>query len=59
MRYDGLAIIVGRGYAGARVQVAEMGRLIQIRRGEELVRALVPDRSKPYQTLDRQKERRP
>lgn len=59
VRYDGLAIIVGRRYAGARVQVAEIGQLIQIRRGEELVRALVPDASKPYQTLDRQKERRP
>jgi transposase InsO family protein len=58
VRYHGLAIIVGRRYAGAYVQVAEIGQLIQIRRGEELVRALVPDRRKPYQTLGKQTERR-
>jgi transposase InsO family protein len=58
VRYHGLAIIVGRRYAGARVQVAEIGELIQIRLGEELVRALVADRSKPYQRLGKHRERR-
>jgi transposase InsO family protein len=58
VRYAGLAIIVGRRYAGARVQVAEIGELIQIRLREELVRALVADRSKPYQTLHKHRERR-
>lgn len=58
VRYDGLAIIVGRRFAGARVQVIEIGQLLQIRRGEELVRALVPDRSRPYQTLGKQRGRR-
>jgi transposase InsO family protein len=58
VRYHGLAIIVGRRFAGARVQVAEIGQLIQIRLGEELVRVLVPDRSRPYQTLGMQTGRR-
>jgi transposase InsO family protein len=58
VRYNGLAIIVGRRFAGARVQVAEIGQLLQIRFGEELVRVLVPDRSRPYQTLGKQTRRR-
>jgi transposase InsO family protein len=58
VRYQGLAIIVGRRHAGTHVQLLEIGHLIQIRRGEELVRALVPDRRKPYQTLGRPKGRR-
>jgi hypothetical protein len=53
VRYQGLAIIVGR-----RLQVTEIGQLIQIRLGEELVRVLVPDRGRPYQTLGRQTGRR-
>lgn len=49
--YDGLHIILGKRWAGARVRIIESGELWHVYHGSELVRALIPDRSKRYQTL--------
>jgi transposase InsO family protein len=58
--YDGLGIIIARRYAGATVRVLEVGELIHIYLGDQLIRALAPDRSKRYQKLgNRGRSRRP
>ena len=55
--YDGLAIILPSRYRGASVRVLAVGELIHIYYGEELVRLLVPDRSRHYQPLGRQRRK--
>jgi hypothetical protein len=57
--YDGLAIILPYRYRGASVRVLAVGELIHVDYGDELVRVLVPDRSRHYQPLGkrRRKER--
>src|SRR6184192_3864074 len=49
--YDGLAIILPRRYAGATVRILEIGELIHVYLGDQLIRALAPDRSIRYQKL--------
>jgi transposase InsO family protein len=55
--YDGIAIILGKRWAGARVRIDAVGELVHVYYGSELVRVLALDRSKRYQTLgpDRRK----
>lgn len=55
--YDGLSIIIPRRYAGATVRILEVGELIHVYLDDELVRALVPDRSRRHQPLGRRKRR--
>ena len=57
--YDRLGIIIPRRYAGATVRILEIGELIHVYLGDELIRALAPDRSKRYQKLGNQERRRP
>lgn len=56
--YDGLSIILPRRYAGATVRVLEIGELLHVYLGEELLRALAPDRGRRYQPLGNRKPRR-
>jgi transposase InsO family protein len=49
--YDGIAIMLGRRWAGARVRIVPVGELVHVYYGSELLRVLVPDRSRRYQTL--------
>jgi transposase InsO family protein len=57
--YDGLGIIIPRRYAGAAVRVVEIGELLHVYLGEELIRALAPDRTKRYQKLGKPQRRTP
>jgi transposase InsO family protein len=57
--YDGLAITLGKRYAGAIVRIAEVGELVHVYLDDELVRALAPDRTKRCQKLGKQQRRRP
>jgi transposase InsO family protein len=56
--YDGLHIIVGKRWAGARVRIVESGELWHVYRGDELIRSLIPDRSRRYQTLGKRARRK-
>jgi transposase InsO family protein len=56
--YDGLAITLGKRYAGAAVRIVEVGELIHVYLGDELVRALAPDRTKRCQKLGKRERRR-
>ena len=49
--YDKLAIVLGRRFAGATVRIVEVGNLIHVYLGDELLRAVAPDRTKRYQGL--------
>jgi transposase InsO family protein len=49
--YDGVAITLGKRWAGARVQIVPVGKLVHVYHGNELVRVLAPDRSSRYQPL--------
>ena len=44
-------------YAGATVRILEVGELVHIYLGDQLIRALAPDRSKRYQTLGNRRRR--
>jgi transposase InsO family protein len=55
--FDRLGIIIPRRYAGATVRILEVGELVHVYLGDELVRALAPDRSKRYQPLGRRNRR--
>jgi Integrase core domain len=57
--YDGLAITLGKRYAGAVVRIVEVGELVHAFFGDELIRALAPDRTKRCQKLDKHQRRRP
>jgi Integrase core domain len=56
--YDGLAITLGRRWAGATVRIVEVGALVHVYLGEELIRVLAPDRSRRYQNLGKRPRRR-
>lgn len=56
--YEGLGIIIPRRYAGATVRILEVGELVHIYLGDQLIRTLAPDRSKRYQTLGHRGRRR-
>ncbi len=49
--YDGIAITLGKRWAGARVRIVPVGQVIHIYYGNELVRLLAPDRTQRYQPL--------
>jgi transposase InsO family protein len=57
--YEGLGIIIPRRYAGATVRILEVGELVHVYLGDQLIRALAPDRSIRYQKLGNRKRRRP
>jgi transposase InsO family protein len=56
--YDGLAITLGKRYARAVVRIVEVGELIHIYLGDELIRVLAPDRTKRCQKLGKRQTRR-
>ena len=56
--YDGLAITLGKRYAGAVVRIEEVGELVHAYLGDELIRVLAPDRTKRYQKLGTRERRR-
>lgn len=47
--FDRLHIYLGKRWAGALMRVVEVGELVHVFHGDQLVRALLPDRSKRYQ----------
>jgi transposase InsO family protein len=55
LTYQRLGINIGRRFAGARVRILEVGELIHVYHGDELVRTLAPDRSRRYQPLGRRR----
>jgi transposase InsO family protein len=57
--YDRLGIIIPGRYAGSTVRIVEIGDLIHVYLGEQLIRALAPDRSKRYQKLGKRPGRTP
>jgi transposase InsO family protein len=56
--YDGLAITLGKRYAGAVVRIEEVGELVHAYHGNELIRVLAPDRTKRCQKLGKRERRR-
>jgi transposase InsO family protein len=50
--YDGLGIILGKRFAGATVRIVEVGALVHVYLGHQLLRAVAPDRGRRYQRLD-------
>jgi transposase InsO family protein len=56
--YDGMAITLGKRYAGALVRIVEVGELVHAYLGDELIRVLAPDRTKRCQKLGKRKKRR-
>jgi transposase InsO family protein len=57
--YDGLTIGLGRRWANARVHIDHVDQLIHIYHGNELIRSLLPDRSRIYQSRGIKPKRRP
>jgi hypothetical protein len=55
--YQRLAINVGRRYRGATVRLLEVGELVHVYLGEELIRVCALERGRRYQRLG--KRRRP
>jgi transposase InsO family protein len=53
LSYKRLSIQVGSRWNGATLRVVEVGELIHVYHGPELIRALAPDRTKRTQTLGR------
>jgi transposase InsO family protein len=49
--FQAMGIQVGKRFAGASVRVVPLGELLHIYHDEELIRALVPDRTKRHQPL--------
>jgi len=56
--YQGMGITLGKRFAGARVRMLEVGELVHVYLGDELLRVLAPDRSKRYQKLGNPNHRR-
>lgn len=48
--HDGLIIGLGRRWAGAHVRIDHVDQFIHIYHGTELLRSLLPDRSRTYQS---------
>ncbi len=57
--HDGLIIGLARRWAGAHVRIDHVDKLIHIYHGNELVRSLLPDRSRVYQSRSLRPKRRP
>jgi transposase InsO family protein len=57
--YDGLIIGLGRRWAHARVCIDHVDQLIHVYHGSELIRSLLPDRSRTYQSRGTRHKRRP
>jgi transposase InsO family protein len=57
--YDGMAITLGKRYAGGVVRMVEVGELVHAYLGADLIRVLAPDRTKRCQKLGKQRRRRP
>ena len=57
--YDGLIIGLGRRWAGAHVRIDPVAQLIHIYHGSDLIRSLLPDRSRIYQSRGLHPKRRP
>jgi len=57
--YDGLIIGLGRRWAGAHVRIDPVDKLIHIYHGDELLRTLLPDRNRVYQSRNLRPKRRP
>jgi transposase InsO family protein len=53
-----MALIVGRRFAGATVRIAEVGELIHIYYGQELIGTVIPDPGRRYQRLRKRPEGR-
>jgi transposase InsO family protein len=56
-RYAGSSINVGVRFAGVRVAIVEVGELVHVYYGDELVRSLAPDLSRRYQRLGKRRPR--
>lgn len=56
--YAGMGIMLGARWAGARVRIIEVGELVHVYHGDQLVRVLVPDRTRRYQMLDGRRRKR-
>lgn len=57
--YQRLTIGVGRRWAGAHVRIVPVDQLIHIYHGTQLLRSLLPDRSRTYQPRHPRNTRRP
>jgi transposase InsO family protein len=57
--YDGFGITLGSRYRGASVRIVEVGELVHVYLGEELIRVVALDRSRRYQKLGTRGKRRP
>jgi transposase InsO family protein len=55
--FAGLGITLGRRYAGATVRIVEVGELIHVYLGDELLRAVAPDHARRYQKLGKPRRR--
>jgi hypothetical protein len=53
-----MGIILGKRFAGATVRIVEVGTLIHIYLGDELLRVLAPDPNTRYQRLNPQQPKR-
>jgi hypothetical protein len=51
--YAGSHINIGVRFGGARVRIVEVGELVHVYYGDELVRSLAPDPSRRYQRRER------
>jgi transposase InsO family protein len=56
--YEGFGITLGRRYRGATVRIVEVGELVHVYLGKELIRVVALDRSRRYQNLGKQRNRR-
>lgn len=58
VNYDGYAITIGMRYRGATVRILEVGELVHVYLGEELIRVVALDPSRRYQNLGKRQRRR-
>jgi hypothetical protein len=56
--YQSNHINIGTRFAGARVRIVEVGELVHVYHGNELVRSLAPDRRRSYQASERARRSR-
>jgi hypothetical protein len=54
--FQTMAIQVGSPWNGATLRVVELGEVIHIYHGQDLIRALVPDRTQRIQALGRSRQ---
>jgi Integrase core domain len=58
VNYNGFGIGVGNRYSGATVRVVEIGELVHVYLGDELIRVVALDRSRRYQNLGKRRRTR-